>query len=275
MIENNKTPNLFDFATSELSHDAFIAWLLSWSDPVYKDKALHMFSRSVLSDFFDITDTKILGIHEVEVKTQYRNIDVLVLITDETGQRWAVIVENKMHTREHSDQLNRYRKNVHEDNNLSDIIDSRILGIYYKMWEQSDMRRVKDSEFSHFGRRHMLKLLEEKYQTGMSDIVDQYEVFLNKMQAELDSFETKPVNEWAASQWTGFFSRLKKELRDGDFGYVPNPRGGFMGFWFGRCDIGTEANIYVQSEQDTLCFKIYIGKKEDRQAAKWFGTMQL
>ncbi|NEX23727.1 hypothetical protein G3480_26250 [Thiorhodococcus mannitoliphagus] len=28
-------PNLFAFATSELSQDAFLAWLLSWADPKY------------------------------------------------------------------------------------------------------------------------------------------------------------------------------------------------------------------------------------------------
>jgi len=27
------TPNLFRFATSELSQDAFICWLASWADP--------------------------------------------------------------------------------------------------------------------------------------------------------------------------------------------------------------------------------------------------
>jgi hypothetical protein len=36
-------PNLFDFATSELSQDAFICWLASWADPSYRDddEALH------------------------------------------------------------------------------------------------------------------------------------------------------------------------------------------------------------------------------------------
>lgn len=36
-------PNLFHFATSELSQDAFICWLLSWADPKCEanDASLH------------------------------------------------------------------------------------------------------------------------------------------------------------------------------------------------------------------------------------------
>lgn len=33
MIE---TPNIFKYAGSELSQDAFTAWLLEWSNPEYK-----------------------------------------------------------------------------------------------------------------------------------------------------------------------------------------------------------------------------------------------
>jgi len=52
-----------------------------------------------------LTDKKLTGVQNVEVKTQYRNIDVLILVTDQSGKQWAVIVENKMHTREHSKRM--------------------------------------------------------------------------------------------------------------------------------------------------------------------------
>ena len=269
-MERKQTPNLFSYATSELSHDAFIAWLLSWADPSFKDEQLHSFSRAVLFDFIDITGKNISAVQKVDVKTQYRNIDVLVLLTDENGQRWAVIVENKMHTREHSDQLKRYRERIHKDEDLSDITDTHILGVYYKMWEQSDMRRVNESEFSHFGRRHMLRLLEEKYETGTNDVVDQYEGYLQKMQENLDAFRTKPVKTWSGTQWTGFYAKLKEELNEGDFGYVPNPSGGFMGYWFGFENIDDENSLYLQSEQEKFCFKVHIREKDRRKAARKF-----
>lgn len=270
MKEIMNQPNLFAFATSELSHDAFIAWLLSWADPTFEDESMHSFSRFVLSDFFELTDKEMTGVQKVVVKTQYRNIDVLVLLTDKNGQRWAVIVENKIHTREHSKQLERYRENIHNDEDLSDITKPHILGIYYKMWEQSDIRRVNESDFSHFGRRHMLKLLEERYQTGTSDIVDHYEIYLKQMQENLDAYKTKKVKDWTGTQWTGFYSRLKQDLNDGDFGYVANPRGGFMGYWLGYQKIMDGMSIYVQSEHDKLCVKLNVKDKQLRQKAKWF-----
>ena len=44
MTNNNpQRPNLFDYATSELSQDAFLCWLLKWADPMYRkfSEALH------------------------------------------------------------------------------------------------------------------------------------------------------------------------------------------------------------------------------------------
>lgn len=40
---NQNLPNLFDIATSELSQDAFITWLLRWASPEFAqaDAALH------------------------------------------------------------------------------------------------------------------------------------------------------------------------------------------------------------------------------------------
>lgn len=269
-MNENKKPNLFDFATSELSHDAFIAWLLSWADPSYTEDSLNPFSSRVLKDFFDIAEVKLTGIQKVEVKTQYRNIDVLVLVTNRSGKRWAIIVENKIHTREHSDQLNRYREKIHVDEELSDITDPQILGIYYKMWEQSDMSKVSDSEFAHFGRHHMLNLLEDTYKTGTSDVVDQYKLYLIRMQDNLDAFRLKPVKDWTGTQWTGFYAKLKQDLNEGNFGYVANPGGGFMGYWFGREEIGQGDTLYLQSEEEKFCFKIHIQEKKKRQLAKKF-----
>ena len=45
------TPNIFDFATSELSQDALFCWLIQWADTKYKvvDKQLHKIGQDFLS----------------------------------------------------------------------------------------------------------------------------------------------------------------------------------------------------------------------------------
>ena len=50
-----KKPNLFDYATSELSQDAFICWLLKWSNPEYIEvsKELHLCGIEILKAFFN------------------------------------------------------------------------------------------------------------------------------------------------------------------------------------------------------------------------------
>ena len=37
MTNQFSPPRLFDYATSELSQDAILIWLLSWADPKHKD----------------------------------------------------------------------------------------------------------------------------------------------------------------------------------------------------------------------------------------------
>jgi hypothetical protein len=44
-------PNLFDFATRELSQDAFICWLASWANPAFKEQneTLHATATAFLN----------------------------------------------------------------------------------------------------------------------------------------------------------------------------------------------------------------------------------
>lgn len=265
-MSENKRPNLFDFATSELSHDAFIAWLLCWSDPRYKSEMPHSLSKAILREFFKISGKETPGITSVEVKTQHKNIDVLVIVTDDEGQKWAVIIENKLFTREHSDQLSNYWGRIEESKTYDTIKHDQIVGIYYKMWEQSNLEKVYKSKFVHFDRQMMMHSIESN--PSGSEIVNQYYQYLNRLQEELDAYKTETVSSWSSSQWTGFYSRLKQDLNDGDFGYVANPRGGFMGYWMGSQDIGDGMKIYVQSENNKLCVKLYARDKEFRQKAK-------
>jgi hypothetical protein len=60
-------PNIFNFATSELSQDAFIAWLLTWANKEYEgiDKNLHAcatdFVRQLIGiDNYEVTVVKVM-----------------------------------------------------------------------------------------------------------------------------------------------------------------------------------------------------------------------
>lgn len=49
-----KGPNIFSYATSELSQDAMIAWLAAWADPGFAkiDYALHSCGINLLEAFY-------------------------------------------------------------------------------------------------------------------------------------------------------------------------------------------------------------------------------
>ena len=53
--------------------------------------------------------------YDVEVKRQYKKIDVLVLYKDNQGQEYALIIEDKTNTSEHSNQIERYKAVIKED----------------------------------------------------------------------------------------------------------------------------------------------------------------
>lgn len=104
------TNNLFSFATGELSQDAFICWCINWFNDLSKPNLQEMAKR-ILYKLTNIDDIKTVDIYrqfsekvEVDGKNLSVKIDVLVII----NKNIAVIIEDKVYTSEHSDQINRY-----------------------------------------------------------------------------------------------------------------------------------------------------------------------
>ena len=111
---NPKSNNLFNFATSELSQDAFLCWSLNWlsvkedtEDPYYKHgKAmLDLFLGEHKKDIYK----------EVEVLKQFNRIDVLVLFKDNQDNQYALIIEDKTNTSEHNEQIEKYKEKLNEE----------------------------------------------------------------------------------------------------------------------------------------------------------------
>ena len=104
-------PNLFNYATSELSQDAFLLWLLEWANPSNSEYDLELYKTA--SDFL----RKIIDVDEefdiktVVCKKQQYHIDVLAIVNNEI----AVIIEDKINTQEHGNQIARYRQQLETD----------------------------------------------------------------------------------------------------------------------------------------------------------------
>lgn len=123
-------PNLFNYATKELSQDAFLCWALEWRN--IRGHQMCEFAYLLLESFVkeSVYENQIepLDIEKVELIKQYKNIDVLVLAKLRNGLILPIIIEDKTDTSEHDNQLDRYRRIINEE--YTDFLEP--ICIYYK-----------------------------------------------------------------------------------------------------------------------------------------------
>lgn len=254
------TPNLFKFATSELSQDAFICWLLSWADQDHqtgsdKHKALNKIATSVLALFFKKAGNSLPSrIDKIVVKRQVNNIDVLCIIND----TYCVLIEDKVGSIQHSNQLVRYKQFMINDHKVT-FAEDKIIPIYLQTHDQSNYKAVLKDGFCPVTRRDLLDIFNSEQDAALqeSDIYSDYYNHLQSIEEAVQSFKSKLIKEWKRKSWIGFFQYLQSYLGEGNWKYVANKSGGFMGFWAFKQVVGDIA-VYLLLEQDKVCFKVSV-----------------
>jgi hypothetical protein len=129
--------NIFTFATGELSQDAFICWCLNWinePDTIathrYRQLGLDLLAKLIDKPLKCDEHTKvdIQSIDKVILVQQVLNIDVLAIIPQ---YKLAIIIEDKIYTSEHSDQIKSYTER------LQDIFNNTNSGNAYHKLEKA------------------------------------------------------------------------------------------------------------------------------------------
>ncbi len=260
-----RVPNIFNYATSELSQDAFICWLLQWAAPEFANiepRLNECGTKFIDALFIKAGKIKPEKFDSIEVKKQVDSIDVLVMLKESTGDIHAIIIEDKTDTKHHSDQLNRYYKIVKDK---FKIPEKNIIPIYLKTGDQSSYSAIKECGFFEFLRNDFLCLLRKGKTSGVdNDIFNDFLFHLEKKESAVNKFKNEPIDVWAKKNnraWSGFYSELKKELNTGNWNYVANQAGGFMGFWWAGKKVGN-VTPYLLLAENQLCFKI--GVKEGK-----------
>ena len=263
-----RVPNIFEYATSELSQDAFILWLLDWANPHYEETDADLCHTA--QDFV----RKLLNNHALEVESivchkQEKHIDVFAIIND----KYALIIEDKTNTSEHSNQLKRYSEWV--SNKYTNL---ELHCVYYKTGNESKAKLSKlketyhddfpDVHFSIISRIDILEVVSNSRSNNA--ILDDYRKHIQSIQNSTDLYKSAPYQNWSYLAWQGFYMRLEDELRTGDWGYVSNPSGGFLGYWWHQQSVRNDSTIdlYLQFEQDKLCIKAY-SNGESRPQFGW------
>ena len=244
-------PSIFKYATSELSQDAIICYILEWAKIENKkeNKQLHNLAINFIDSLFEKFENikKPLKYEKIDIKKQYENIDVLCIIND----KYSIIIEDKTNTKNHSNQLKRYVDKVKVD-----FSDTEILPIYFKTGDQSNYINVINNGYKLYLREDFLKVL--KLHITNNDILDDYTNYLQDIDNSIKSYQILPITQWHYNSWKGFFIELRKNLNDGNWEYVPNARGGFLGFWW-NWNCNDEYHIYLQIDHSIarITFKLY------------------
>ena len=108
-----KNPNIFQIlriTKNEIRHSNFLSWLL---DPNQSHKLGDIFLKRFLREVFssdkfgdiDQVDVEGMDLSKVEIQREWKNIDILIKL-----ENVVVCVENKVLSKEHSEQLKRYKE---------------------------------------------------------------------------------------------------------------------------------------------------------------------
>lgn len=226
-----KTPNLFSFATSELSQDAAIAYFLSWADEEYRevDLAMHTFGRRFLHRLLDKHSKVLPEAVRVEVNKQSGNIDLLVKITHQGGIM-VLIVEDKTFSKAEN-PFEEYIKYANEKYEVTPI------GILLSLGNQ--VRTSPTDDFQLFTRKDLVECFRgepgEKMMVATDQIFVQFNAHIVAHHRAYNTFENEGsnANEWRDQAWEGFFEHLVSlpDLPFHGYRYVSNKSGGLIACW--------------------------------------------
>lgn len=128
---NNK-PNLFEFAPRELSQDAVFCYILDCFNCPEK--------RQLAVDFLELIGFPDVGlIDSVRIKRQEDRIDIKAEVRYACGARRFLIMEDKVYTSEHDNQLQRYRAATLKREKCA---PEDILGLYFKIGQPTAWERA-------------------------------------------------------------------------------------------------------------------------------------
>ena len=225
-------PNLFANATSELTQDAVLCWLLNWADPGNEevDADLHQTGRELLHALLATHGTSPpTTAASVTAKRQVKRIDVVVWVGDE----YLIGIEDKTDTGPHGNQLARYRTT------LDTLAEGRtVVPIYVKTGERNEDAHVRAKGWSVFGRQALLDVLRRSIDCGVkNDILAEFRDWLERKEHQATAWRRLPTAEsWPWASWQGFYGALEERMPWADhlgWSYVANPAGGFLAMWGG------------------------------------------
>ncbi len=103
----------------------------------------------------------------------------------------------------------------------------------------------------------------EAQQQNVRDLIVSYRDALDRLEARTGQFAQTPLAAWQAADYWGFFDACRKKvpsMAKAGISYEANPKGGFVAcHWhFTKFAPVDDIRLYLQFEEDRLCFKLKV-----------------
>jgi hypothetical protein len=244
-----RRPSLFRRAPSELAQDAFLAWLIEWSDPACEaaDRHLHRVGRAFVEALFAAAEPRVseLGaVRSVDIKRQHEGVDILVVIN---GDR-ALILEDKVHAGEHGDQLRRY---VQTFTIGPKRYEAGVHAVYVKTGGPTSANDLLSKGFGYLARPTILAVIRDGIASGATnDILTDFATHLAELDVAFDAWRRIPPLSWSFNDrlWESVFHELLASVPALGWSWLPNRAGGQYGLWFAGTEVEPGVSIYVQAD---------------------------
>ena len=181
--------NLFDYATKELSQDAFLRWLFENYDCENQavKKTCEKIFRKITKDQIDFSD-----ITDLTTKAQWKYIDVSVWFKYK-GEKYLIVIEDKTYSNEHS-QLKTYNDSIEQCAELF----KGVYKLFYKtaQIDTAEHKSIDDAGWTVFDINDIYNLFYDISDTG-SEILDGYAEHVKKTYKYFYKFEQLNFrNDW-------------------------------------------------------------------------------
>ena len=262
------SPNLFDFATKELSQDAVICWLIAWAGTEANrspaEEKLRLCGLGLVKALFakwrDWGEVELGDSVRTCVVRQERNIDVLAGVDG----RHVLLIEDKTDTGSHDGQLERYRTLVLEgETALGQVAWNDLYPIYCRTGNHSLKDRIdaENEGYRVFDRNDFLNVLEEY--GGTNSILVDFRDHLRRWKRQTDSFLGWTRNGDRTSRgWEGFYRSMEckagfADSHHDEWGPLKTQTGSYWGIWTVPREQGANSSFAMWIEKDRISFRLY------------------
>lgn len=206
--------NLFDYATKELSQDAFLRWL--FENYNCENESVKKASRK-LFDSFTENKFKDKTITELTTVAQWKNIDISIWFKID-GIEQLIVIEDKTGSGIHDDQLARYEKEITGHNdfwrnegnrkryNIERYIEKggNVFKVFYKTniideWEAKHTESLGWKTYDIYSIYNLFKDIETD-----NEVLGYYIEYIKKIHSAANR-DGKP-SEWGLISWHSFFN---------------------------------------------------------------------